>query len=183
MTLSRFAVAIVFALAASCQPRYPRIETLLITADTLPAGWYVLDGPSPPPSAPFGGIRSKERTEVFFDSTTAGAFEYIQRFGSREEAFPEYLDEKALVFREVKVDGPYEVPAELPYRSSIAEQYYFACVRPSYYPYPYLRCDYVAQYGPYVVTFQIDWRPNLMNATGLEKILRTVDAKMAPYAK
>ncbi len=173
---------VLLVFAASCGLKYPVIETLLITADIFPTGWTAgIEGPKPSPSAPFGGIKSIERTILFFQSTTAGGFEEIERFGNYKDANQEFLDKITFLFREDRDDGPYTIPEELPYQSSIAEQYYFSCVRPSYYPYPYLRCFYLAQYGPYIVKFNIGWNLDVMNANELEKILRTIDEKMMPY--
>jgi len=172
------------AFAVACQPQSPPIESLLITTDVFPSGWLAdAEGPQPSPSAPFGGIRSIERTLLFFQSTTGSAFEEIERFRNHEETKQEFLYQKTILFKEDKDEGPYIIPDELPYQSSIAEQYYFSCVRPSYYPYPYLGCFYLAQYGPYIVKFHIGWNLDAMGADKLEKILRTIDEKMAPYTQ
>lgn len=173
---------VLLTFAASCVPKYPSIEALLITTDIFPSGWSAdVEGPQPSPSAPFGGIQSIERTMLFFQSTSASAFQEIERFRNREDANQEFLDQKTFLFTEDRDDGPYTIPDELPYQSSIAEQSYFSCVRPSYYPYPYLGCFYLGQYGPYVVKFHIGWNLDAMSADELEKILRTIDEKMVLY--
>lgn len=175
---------IALASMAACQPPYARVQSLLITTDVFPSGWAAdAEGPKPPPSAPFGGIRSIERTLLFFQSTTGSAFEEIERLSGYEETTQEFSYQKAILFQDDKEEGPYAIPFELPYKSLVADQYYFSCVRPSYYPYPYLGCFYLAQYGPYIVTFHIDWNLDAMSASELEKILRSVDARMVPYTK
>lgn len=168
--------------AVSCGSKYPSIETLLLSTDIFPSDWSAdAEGPQPSPSAPFGGIKSIERTMLFFQSTTASAFEEIERFRNREDANQEFLNQKTFLFREDQEVGPFTIPDELPYQSSIADKYYFSCVQPSYYPFPYLGCFYLAQYGPYVVKFHIDWNLDEMSTDELEVILKAIDEKMMPY--
>ncbi len=178
-----FTLVISFMLIVSaCQwSHYPPIENLLIDVSVFPSDWQAdADGPEPDPSAPFGGIRSVERTELNFYSDVSGAFENIERFKSSRKAYEEFVRQKDFLFKSTEFQGPYEIPEELPYRSDLADQFYFACWRPEYTS--ILGCDYLAQYGPYLVHFNLGWNPGALTVSELEKILRAIDDKMANYA-
>lgn len=168
----------------ACHPVYPTIEKLLIDATVFPSGWLAdPEGPKPDSLAPFGGIRSIERTTLYFESKTSAASEEIQLFESYDRAKEDFIRQKSFSFQDDKEMGPYITPNELNYQSKIASQFHFACVRPSYYPYPYIGCLYLAQYGSYVVKFDIGWKLDAMNANDVESILEAIDEKMAPYTK
>jgi hypothetical protein len=168
----------------ACQRTFPPIEDLLIDVAVFPSNWYEdPEGPKPDPSAPFGGIRSLERTTLNFESDMSGALEEIERFDGSDLASQEFSRQEVYLFQDDKGMGQYLVPKELSYQSKTANRFHFACVRPSYYPYPYLGCLYLAQYGPYIVKFDIGWSLNDMSAKELEKVLRAIDEKMAAYTE
>ncbi len=175
--------ALVLILLSGCQAGQSRIEGLLITADVFPTGWSASpEGPKPPPSAPFGGIKSIKRTLLFFQSTTASAYEGIELYSNRNVAINEFAIKEGRLFREDKQMGSYSIPEELSFHTVVADQYHFACTRPSYYPYPFLGCLYLARYESYIVEFRVGWRPDIMSATQLRRILETIDAKMVGHA-
>lgn len=184
-----FIMQVVFTLvlaiaAVSCQPRYPPIEDLLVDATVFPDGWYEdIEGPGPDSSAPWGGIRSVERTTLFFHSPTAGAEENIERYARFSIAKDEFTNRLNIIFRDHFELGTYSIPDELPYTSSVAEQYRFGCVTAPNYPFPFYGCQYLAQYGLYIVHFHIGWNLDVVSAGELEDILRAIDDKMAPYMK
>jgi len=163
----------------SCQSQYPPIEDLLVDATVFPNGWYEdIEGPGPDSSAPWGGIRSVERTTLFFHSPTAGAFEQIERFSNHRQASQEFDNQKLL-----SQDESDFIPSKLTFQNIVADQYYFVCVLAPQYPYPFWGCIYLAQYGTYLVNFNFGWDLDAMSAGELQNILRAVDDKMAPYAK
>jgi hypothetical protein len=83
---------------------------------------------------------------------------------------------EAFLFK-TESDDFWTIPEELPFRSSNAERSYFACDLSSSVT-PMRGCTYIAQYGPYVVLFDIDWIPGYsMNYADLEKILQAIDEK------
>jgi hypothetical protein len=179
-----FAFLLITFFITACSLRYPPIEELLIGDTSFPQGWTASpEGPQVSPSAPFGGIRSIDRTMLSFDNTLVGANEQIERFQNSQEAGNEFVNNKDFLFREIPTVGPYLVPEELPYQSSVADRYYFACTRSSAYPFPLLGCMYFAQYGPYIVQFHIGWDLDSMSANDLEKILNAIDENMKPYTK
>lgn len=77
---------------------------------------------------------------------------------------------------------PWSVPAELPYQSSVADRFRFAC---------YGRdgssvqiCQAVGQYEEYIVAFDIHMdseHPDCMSFKDLEGILIAIDERMALY--
>jgi len=167
----------------ACQPQYPPIEELLIDISVFPEGWIEdVEGPGPDPSAPWGGIRSVERTTLFFHSPTAGAQENIERYKSNSMARDEFARRLRIVFQDHPDYGPYRAPDELSYTSLIAEQYFFACVYADNYPFPFYGCQYLTQYGPYVVYFHAGWNLDEMDPQEFENILKAIDKKMAQYA-
>jgi hypothetical protein len=176
-----FVVSFLIVMSSCQRSTFPPIEDLLVDATVFPPGWHAdPEGPEPDPSAPFGGIKSVERTTLYFHSNTAGAFETIERFKSSGGAWDEFNNQKDSLFRTSEFQGPYEIPEELPYESRLADRFYLACWRPEYTP--MLGCDYLAQYGPYLVPLNLGWDPDTMTPSELEKILLAVDDKLANYA-
>jgi len=166
-------------ITASCQPQYPTIEDLLVDVTVFPDGWYEdIEGPGPDSSAPWGGIRSVERTTLFFHSPTAGAVEQIERFSNHRQASQEFDSLKLLS----QDEGDF-IPSEPTFQNIVADQYHFACILEPQYPYPFWGCIYLAQYGTYLVNFNFDWNLNAMSAGELKNILRAIDDKMAPYTR
>jgi len=175
-----FAFLLITFFITACSLGYPPIEELLIDDTLFPQGWNASsEGPQVSPSAPFGGIRSIDRTMLSFDNTLVGATEQIERFRNSQEASNEFVNNRDFLFREIPTVGPYLVPEELPYQSSVADRYYFACTR----PFPLLGCMYFAQYGPYIIQFHIGWDLDSMSANDLEKILNAIDENMHPYTE
>jgi hypothetical protein len=176
-----FIVLTVFVLGACQGSRFYPIEDLLIDESAFPPDWQRdPDGPAPDPSAPFGGIKSVERTTLNFNSTTASAFETIERFKNSKKAHDDFNSQRNFLFKGTEFQGPYEIPDELPYESDVADRYHFACWQPDY---TLMRgCSYLAQYGSYLVQFHLGWDPDALTPLELENVLRAIDEKLAPYA-
>jgi hypothetical protein len=167
---------------SACQGlRYPPIEDFLVDATAFPQGWHAdPEGPEPDPSAPFGGIKSVERTSLDFSSNVATAFETIERFKNSRRARDEFSSQKDFLFKTTEIRGPYEIPNELPYKSDVANQFHFACSPPK--NSSKIGCHYLAQYGPYLVQFSFGWDLDTLSAHELEKVLWAIDNKLAKYA-
>ncbi len=180
------ASGVILALGASYlfSIKRPAIKELLVDVTVFPSGWFAdPEGAQPSPSATLGGIRSEERTTLFFHSIIGSASEEIERFKNNSQATQEFFSKKAWEFREDKEIGVFYIPNELPYHSTVADQYYFSCVDHDAYPYPFLGCSYLAQYGEYTVTFRIAWKLDVMSFSELEEVLLAIDEKMSPYTE
>lgn len=161
--------------------KYPAVEDLLLDISVFPPGWEPSsEEPSPDPSAPFGGIRSVDRTTLFFYSSYASAFEEIERYKEDRMASDVFDERKDFLFQEIAGLGPYTLPEELPFQSSTADASYFACVSPSYSVSK--GCHYLARFGPYLVHFNIGWDPTFMTTKDLEAILQAIDEKFEQFA-
>ena len=159
--------------------RYLPIENLLIDVNAFPPGWQASDqGPKRVPQAPLGGRGSIRSISLpFYCPDLAGAHEEIYLFRDSQEASRYYASRAQRTFRKTDFDDLWTIPDELPFRSSNAEQSYFACDLSSSAT-PMQGCTYIAQYGPYIVLFDIDWIPGYsMNYADLEKILQAIDEK------
>jgi hypothetical protein len=167
---------------SACQmPRYPPVEDLLVHVKVFPSDWHAdPDGPKPDPSAPFGGIKSIDRTTLYFNSRTAGAFETVERYKDSRTARDEFNHQKESWFTNTQFRGPFEVPEELPYKSKVANHFHFACWRPE--NTTLSACFYLAQYGPFLVLFNLGWDPDTLTVTHFEKVLQAIDDKMSDYA-
>ncbi|MFZ5909354.1 MAG: hypothetical protein ACOYYU_05000 [Chloroflexota bacterium] len=88
-----------------------------------------------------------ERTTLFFHSPTASAFEQIERFSNHRQASREFADQKLQ-----SQDERDFIPNEITFQDIVADQYYFACSPAPQYPYPFLGCIYLVQYGAYSKT-------------------------------
>ena len=162
----------------------PDVEELLIDISVFPTGWFTdPEGAKPSPSAPLGGIRSEERTTLFFHSIIGSASEEIERFENSSQATEEFLYKKSWEFRDSHECGAFFIPDEFPYHSVVANQYHFACIECDYYPYPFLGCTYLARYGEYITTFNVGWNLDIMSMSDLEQILLAIDEKMKNYAE
>ncbi len=179
--------SIIMLFIVSCRLLYPPIEELLIDVNVFPLRWRAdPEGAEPSPSAPFGGIKSVERISLSFESTTAGAFEEIERYMNSKKAREVYNKQQNFVFKSVEWEEAsysYVIPEELPYKSEVADHSEFACTRLPYYSYPFMKCELYAQYGPYIVHFHIGWNLSSMSASELNKILLDIDERMAQYSK
>ena len=165
---------VVLNVARSCQFL---TRSRLIDVEALPPGWQVDDdGPHPVPQAPLGGRESIESISLSFHlPERAGAYEEIYLFENSRKASRYYAKRMERAFRHTEWDDPWTVPEELLYQSSNANQFCFACDESTSVT-PMRGCMYIAQYGSYVVLFNISWIPGYsMNYTDLEGILQALD--------
>ncbi|MGQ9585169.1 MAG: hypothetical protein ACUVXG_07185 [Anaerolineae bacterium] len=105
------------------------------------------------------------------------AIHHVQRFISAERAARYFAERREYEFAVATPwHGPYKVPAQLVYRSPIADQYYVACEVQSG---VYSMCLMIAQYEEYYVYFKTDVSSGVMTFSWVERALRAIDERMA----
>lgn len=180
MTFLLVAILIVSTTAVCCgvifchPPPAPPcdIESLLITESLFPTGWEEEMSPFHDAPARFG----VERIGKEFLSSGPVAIQDIYRAADASTAAAGYEDfQSDFTVRDDQSD--WIVPEGLSYNSSIADQFRVACaVR---YPIPEEVCQFIGQYGVYVVRFHTHMSPELMTYQDLERILLDIDRRMA----
>ncbi|MGB9873183.1 MAG: hypothetical protein ACPLYD_16195 [Anaerolineae bacterium] len=145
----------------------------MIDEAAFPPGWKASDaGPQPPANAPLDHYHSIERIELFFYTHNGVAFQEVHRFASVREAVREFKRQKSISFPKDWV-----VPAELPYQSPSVDQFYLACgIEGSI-----QMCRAIWQYKEYFVRFNTHMSPELMSYADLERVLKTIDERLALY--
>ncbi len=149
------------------------VEALLIDESVFPLGWRASDaGPRPPANAPLDHYNSIERIELFFYTHNGIAFQEVHCFASVRGAVREFKRQKSTFFPEGWV-----VPAELPYQSSSADQFYLACgVEGSI-----QMCRAIWRYEKYFVKFNTHMSPEFMTYADLGRVLKAIDDRLAFY--
>lgn len=175
------------ACCVSPQPvvEYPPIDQLLIDESPFPEGWEASDPDTDsPPLAPWtSGRREIEYvSRSFHDSSdpSGAAGMTIQRFKHTRDAANEYEHEKNVTFRvrDEEAQTPWETPAGISFESDEADQYLYGCTE----VFGQARCAYVAQYGVYVVSFDVSlYDTNVVTYTDLLPIFLAIDERMAQH--
>jgi len=98
----------------------------------------------------------------------------IYRYRTAERAAREFEKRKRLIFIETSTRGPWETPAEVTYRSPIADRYYLACGM----EHKIYMCFMLAQYEEYYVLLNAHIEGG-MTFEALEQALRAIDERMA----
>lgn len=99
----------------------------------------------------------------------------VYRYKSAGRAAQEFSSRRELEFQEGKYSGPWKEPGELTYKSPIADQFYVACGI----DHGDNTCIAIAQYEEYFTLLHADMPPEIMTFQDLERVLRTVDERMA----
>jgi hypothetical protein len=113
----------------------------------------------------------------FGDGATAGIS--IRQFDSSRAAAKEYEHRIDVTFRirDERWDTPWEVPDDLLFESSSADQYRYACATVGYYP--QLNCAYIAQYSVYILDFETSlYDTNVITYTDLLLVFQAIDERM-----
>ncbi|NIN68303.1 MAG: hypothetical protein GTO63_27065 [Anaerolineae bacterium] len=154
----------------------PSVEELLLDLgeSAFPNGWRAREPFDPEEWLP------AEQIGLFYDHECAVALLEVYRFSDDPRcAATGYQKQVRGWFARWDEMSPWAVPAELPYRSSVADQYRFnCCSRPDD---SHQVCQAAAQYEEYVVVFLAHLSPDCMTFTELESILVAIDGRMAPY--
>jgi hypothetical protein len=163
-------------------PAFP-IEELLLDESVFPEGWQARERTFDPRQR----LPAEQIALSFYlhwcPDASLGAGHQLYRFfdGPRCAALG-YQKEIPGWFAPTQAWGPWEVPAELPYQSPVADQFRFNCS--THQRSGAQTCLGVGQYEDYVIRFQtsIDREhPECMSFTDLERILKAIDERMAFY--
>lgn len=175
------------ACCARSQPtvEYPPIDQLLIDESPFPKGWVATE-PSweHPPRAPWSGpTRMVEYIDRGFYTHSGGgaaAGMSIRQFDSSRAAANEYEHRVDVTFRvrDQEAETPWEAPEGLSFESTEADQYRYGCSE----VFGQARCAYVAQYGAYVLDFEISlYDTNVITYTDLLPVFQAIDERMEQH--
>jgi hypothetical protein len=164
-------------------PAFPN-EELLLDESVFPEGWSAYEGTyNPRERLPADQIG---RTYVRHDCPRSRlASHSVYRFFEGENsAIGGYQQYIPIWFAPEENWEAWAVPAELPYRSPVADEYRFNCCGPE--GSGAWVCQAVGRYNEYVVRFHVHMDsepeyPQCMSYTDLEKILIAIDERMAFY--
>jgi hypothetical protein len=159
-------------LAAYVQsPRECQIKDLLVDEAIFPPGAQAGEFISPLPES---AVNSAGRTIYLGKGGIANHAIYPYR--TARGAAREFNHQKELVFSEPREwEAPWEIPAEVNYESSVADQYYLACGGPI----GGNMCNMIAQYEEYYVFFNAHMNPGELGFADLERVLHVIDERMA----
>lgn len=158
------------------------LRQLLVDTSALPGDWYVERGPQEYPEQ-----RGQENSlYVGFGTKTfeSPMFHIVLQYKNSEYASKKYRQYLPAEFGNAFRITPWKVPAELNYQSDIADQFQFACAdfqNASATSKTYSLCVAMGQYGRYVSVFSTYISQDVMNYADLEKVLRTIDERMASF--
>ncbi len=144
------------------------LSDLLLDQSLFPSGTYAEPLVSPIPEYPRNSFSQGfwyEPDDVIYD------VEYWYSQGSAER---EYSQELLSAFDEDAYMGPWELPKELTYSSSIASNYHLAC-GPAHYKY---QCRMIGTYNTYFVYLKVEISEHGLNYALTENLLRAIDNNM-----
>jgi len=177
MKFARVLVVVANLLLVACvlvqpQPAPERpfaTETLLISLDDMPEGWFVTDGPEDSSDE----INVDEGFWIVFEATDSEphrkAIHEVYRYDNAWQARVIYKD---LVL-------PYhhgETPVSWTYQSSLADPYNFTCYTYKGYVHPI--CKWSGVYEEYIVIFSAGLIPGRMSLEDMERIIQTIETRM-----
>ena len=146
------------------------IESLLVDESVVPDEWYFsMYGD---PTSRFG----VEFEKVHFNSQYGGGTQNVYREWTEREAQRGY---RSLVKSWFSPQGElteWVLPSELSYHGLIADQMQLGCATDIFAKTQ--RCQFIAQYGVYVVWFQASMS-EVMTYSDFEVVLRDIDRRMA----
>jgi hypothetical protein len=160
----------------------------LVDTSVFPAGWFEV-GPTE--------IDKIWLVDTFEDAATTeiriedrdgypGAFvakHSLYRYPTEQQAAAAYRVEESRQFIEHEDNEyytPWEVPAGLPYRSPVADQFRFACQTFFSRGGPEVACKAMGRYGSYLSVFKTVVHEGHLTYDELGRILRAIDEQMAP---
>ncbi len=145
------------------------IKELVIDEASFPPGSTSRSLLSPLPRAAWA---SAGRT---IDHPGGVANHHVYQFKTAERAAQEYRKREQTQFAEDEHEGPWTTPADLTYRSPIADQYRVACGK----SWSLRLCIMVAQYEEYFVLVTSHMSEDGMTYADFQRVLRAVDEKMS----
>lgn len=161
---------------SSCTPRYARVEycdpdiqALLIDETAMPSTWIQADG-EPTKNDQFSHGAVNHCMVTFYASNDieefGGAGEQIFQYKTEQEAAADYRRMEDLFFWEEA--EPFVAPS---LDLANADNYYVACAIPRDTP----MCKLLAQYGVYVIEFNIHMASGFITDNGLRLVFTTND--------
>ncbi len=188
--LSLLAVCLVFlliymALMRMPNPRTQRInlDDLLITRADLPQGWIASGG---------GPILGRENQAGAEETQSAsfrpenlgwldphGAVHTVYRYRNPYHAIDAYFLEHRGFYQARRDTSVWTVPLGWSYRSTVADQFEFACAQISDIVLSETRCIAKARYDEFVSIFSAGLGAPYMTQADLERVLRAIDERMA----
>jgi len=150
------------------------IEDLMIDISLFPTGWFRGDLPSKRGAPIRWGI---DKLGVSFTTQEyGGAIQVVYRGRNLNHAEKGYSNLSESWFHLQDDEGDWYVPSEFNYKSPIADQYRFGCS--IHQPSGFQTCQMSAQHQVYLIRF-VAGMSSLMTYNDLDRILRTIDEKMA----
>lgn len=155
------------------------LEDLFLDESELPMGWSRQEEFSEAcVAAPLdSGCKSVDDLMTLFHHESGHAYETIYVYETAELAASDFARMFDMVYSGNKYSTPWIIPNELPYRSTVANQSYFACNTHSGEP----RCRFLSQYHEFIVEFYT--KTGNMPFEELEQVLEPIDKKIAMYTE
>jgi hypothetical protein len=153
------------------------MATLMIDKSLFPEEWFQQGPPDERNAALRVGI---ERLGVSFISMKHGvANEGVYRGRDIDDIKASYAEEVSSWFHTYEDETEWDVPAEFNYQSSMADRYRFGCqIRNLSGVRGVQSCQFVGQYGVYLVRFRADMSP-IMTYNEFNTILQSIESKLA----
>jgi hypothetical protein len=170
------AVVVLLLIVSGCVSGAPQrdfpTEALLLDETAFPPETKA--GPTMPMPNKLG---SRESRGLTFYGRFGIANHDVYRYRSAMQAASTFERETTLWFPNTQFSGPWTVPSELSYQSSIADRFYLACSIEMGIP----MCNGIAQYEEYFIRFNVHMHPEYMTYQDLERVLRAMDERMVQY--
>ncbi|HIE55424.1 MAG TPA: hypothetical protein EYP90_09635 [Chromatiaceae bacterium] len=178
-----FIIGLLLLVSCTATSSRPKIDPakLLINLADMPADWYIVSqGDLPDNYRQQGGadIEFNVNNPQVLYVAAHRVYEYKnERQAAREfeKQLPHRFNSNSIASR-----TPWRPPQELPYISTVAEQFYFACHEGSINRISTI-CQAMGQYENYLVIFHTHVTPEYMTYADIESILLIIDARMAEY--
>ncbi len=156
------------------------IEKLLVDILEFPSGWRV-ELPPYPADEKIGQIDGRW-TQFRCESSFRLASHDIYLYDDKEGAGVWYDLQLDSVFGSAQRLTPWEAPVGMPYPSSAADQFRFACAEfEDFQSVRYTRCKAMGQYDRFLVIFSTPISEDCMTFGELESILLIIDTRMSSH--
>lgn len=150
------------------------IETLIVQEGLFPEGWQRLGEPRAEDAPSLLGV--EKIGTAFSTPARGGAIQDVYRTFDTRAAVSGY--EKLLSHFSVRSEETeWTLPEALDYHGSTADQFRLGCS--TWLPTNVESCQFLGQYGVYLVRFHTLMSPDMMTYEDLEHILQDIDRRMA----
>lgn len=154
------------------------IETLLVDEAAFPKGWEQQGVPDSRGAPASFGV---ERIGIGFSTLTRGvAVQHVYRAFNTHTAVAGYHSFMSY-FSVREEETEWILPTELVHSSQVADQYRLGCS--THRTSGIQLCQFVGQYGPYLVRFHTYMSSDMMTYKQFEHILQDIDRRMANCLK